>query len=286
MCASAYLGYMEFWGSVIEFFDAKMTTPTNYGWFHLLSIALVIAATVFLCTKFKDSSDRSVRKLLFYVWVVMVLLEVYKQLNYALSYENGVISWDYAWYAFPYQFCSTPLFALPVIVFMKDGHVRDAFIAFMSFFSLFAGVAVFFYPNDVFISTVGVNIQTMFHHGMQIVLGIFLTVHNRRKLSLEYFARSVAVFGMFVAIAIIMNFAVYHALVGAGMDDTFNMFYISPYFDCTLPVLSDVYSDVSYPVFIVIYILGFAFVAFLMYLIQSGIAQLAKKGIGLHAHQH
>ena len=275
---------MNFFEKILEGLDGKMETPTMYGWFHLLSLAVVIGLIVLVVFKCKNISEKTFRIIILSTAIGLIIFEIYKQLNF--SYNPSTDTWDYQWYAFPYQFCSTPIFVLPFVAFLKDSKFRDAFVAYMAFFSLFGGIAVFFYPNDVFISTVGVNIQTMFHHGMQIVLGIFLTVHNRRKLSLEYFARSVAVFGMFVAIAIIMNFAVYHALVGAGMDDTFNMFYISPYFDCTLPVLSGVYSDVIYPVFIVIYILGFAFVAFLMYLIQSGIAQLAKKGIGLHAHQH
>ena len=275
---------MEFFASVVEFFDAKMTVPTNYGWFHLLSVALVIAATVYLCKNFKDASDKTVRKLLLGVWIAMVVLEIYKQLNFALLYDGGVVTWDYAWYAFPFQFCSSPLYVLPVIVFMKDSRLSDAFIGFMAFFSLFAGVAVFFYPNDVFIDTIGINVQTMIHHGAQIVIGIFLAVHSRRRLSVEYFARSIAIFAMFVSIAVILNFAVYHAFVASGIDETFNMFYISPYFDCTLPVLSSVYSAVSFPIFIIIYILGFTAVAFVMYLIQTGIMALAKKGIHLHAH--
>ena len=274
---------MSFIEGLKAFFSAEMTTPTNFGWFHLLCIALAIITTVFLCVKFKDSSDRAERKLLFSIWIVMVVLEIYKQINFGLTYSDGAFTWDYAWYSFPYQFCSTPLYPLPVIVFMKDCRLRDAFIGFMSFFSLFAGIAVFIYPNDVFISTVGINIQTMFHHGMQIILGIFLAVRHSRKLSFEYFLRSVAIFGMFLAIAVILNFAVYHSLVGAGMDDTFNMFFISPYFDCTLPVLSSVYASVSYPVFFVIYLVGFSAVAFFIYLIQHGIILLTQKGVHVNA---
>jgi hypothetical protein len=49
------------------------------------------------------------------------------------------------------------------------------------------------------------------------------------------------------------------------------MFYISPYFPCTLPVFSSIYSAVPYPVFLLLYIAAF--------LIGGGIVYGAAKGI-------
>ena len=275
---------MDFLVKIVELFDSKMVEPTSFTWFHNLSIILVVLATVFLCKRFGNAPEEQARKILLYVWCAMVTLEIYKQLNFGISYGDGTLSWDYAWYAFPYQFCSSPLYALPVIIFMKDGRVRDAFIGFMTFFSLFAGLTVLVYPEDALIDVIGINIQTMFHHGMQIVLGIFLAYRNYKKFSLQYFLHSVAVFAGFVIIAILLNVIVYNAFVATGIDETFNMFFISPYFDCSLPVLSMVYDAIPYPVFLIVYIVGFAVVAFLMYLIIKGIELLSKKCAMLHAH--
>lgn len=269
--------FMSFWVALLEFFDADMTTPTSYGWFHLLFFALAIVMCVLLCMKYRDAEDKTVRKIIFIGWVIMAALEIYKQLNYSLDYSDTAITWDYQWYAFPYQFCSTPLYAFPLVVFLPSGKVRDAVISFLGFFSLFAGVCVFFYPNDVFISTIGINIQTMVHHGMQIVFGIFIIAHERKRLNIKFFLQGAIVFACFVLSAVVIDIIGYHALSSAGIDETFNMFFISPYFDCTLAVVNIFYGMVPYPVFLLIYIAGFSAAACVIFYLAKGILLIVEK---------
>lgn len=265
---------MNAFEKVLYFLEGEMERPTNYGWFHLLFVGIVILSTILLCLKFKDCDDKVFRRISLICWVVMVVLEIYKQVIYTFEYDGTVVTWDYQWYAFPYQFCSTPIFVLPFVAFLKDSKFRDAFVAYMAFFSLFGGIAVFFYPNDVFISTIGINIQTMIHHGSQIVLGIFFIVHSRRKINLKFHLKSVPVFASLVAIAIIMNECGFSILTSKGMDDDFNMFYISRHFDCTLPILSGIYEAVPYLVFSLIYILGFAVISLIIFSLSKLIVYL------------
>ena len=156
---------------------------------------------------------------------------------------------------------------------MKDSKVRDAFLAYMSTFSMFGGLATFIYPEQVFISTIGINIQTMVHHGLQIVLGIFFIVWARKKINRWYFIKAVPVFAVLVTIAILAN----NAFMSLGIDETFNMFYISPHFDCTLPILSMIYPKVNYLIFVALYILGFTLIAFIIFLIARGIIGLTRR---------
>ena len=251
-----------------------MPTPTNYGWFHLLSIGLVVAATVLFCVFFRDTSDKRFRIILGICWVVIVLLEIYKQVIFSVNFEDGKAVWSYQWYAFPYQLCSTPLYALPLVVFLPQGKIRDAVMSFLSSFAFFGGLAVMIFPNDVFIGYIGINIQTMIHHGLQVVLGIFLAVYNRRKLGVKYWLSSLPVYGVAIAIAMILNLTI-HQLVP---DQTFNMFYISHYYDCTLPVLSVIDSMVPWAVLFIIYLFGFIIVSLIMFGAQFGIIKLCSRG--------
>ena len=269
---------MKFFGSILNILEATMKTPTNFSWFHLMFIAIAILITVLLCIKFKNCDDKIFRRIVFIAWLLLVGLEVYKQIVFTFDYDGTTITGDYQWYAFPFQFCSTPLFALPFIAFLKDGKIRDAVIMYMATFSLFAGLAVFVYPNDVFIETIGINIQTMIHHGSQIVFGIFFASYFRKKLNLKRFLSSIAVFAVFCSIAIILNIILHHAFIANGIDETFNMFYISPYYPCTLPILSTVYEKVHYSIFIILYIFGFALVAYIIYSIEKLIINLSEKG--------
>jgi hypothetical protein len=269
---------MSLFEKIVYILQAEMTTPVSYGGFHFGAVLIVIALTTLLVWRFRDADERTVRRILLIAWLAMVISEIYKQTVFAMDSDGVSATWDYAWYAFPFQLCSTPLYVLPFAVFLKEGRVRDAFLAYMSTFSLFGGIAVLCYPGDVFISMIGINIQTMLHHGLQAVLGIFLAVHNRRRLCFRYYAKSIFVFTALTLTAMLLNIGVHHALLAGGHSDVFNMFYISPYFDCTLPIVSSIYAAVPYPVFLMLYIIGFALVAALVFFAAKGIITLTQRG--------
>lgn len=268
---------MNIFEKILYILDSEMTSPTNYSWFHILFLLIVIGCTIFLCIHFKDCTEKTFNKIMLISWIVIVVLEIYKQIIFTFEYSDGVVEWDYAWYSFPYQFCSSPIYVLPFIIFLKEGKLKDAFISFMSTFVLFAGIAVMLYPNDVFCATIGINIQTMIHHGLQVVLGIFCIVYNRDKYDLQYGLKALYVFIPIIVIAMILNISVYHIFQANNIDDTFNMFYISPYFDCTLPVLSLIYPKVPYIVFLFIYVIGFSIINFIFHYASKFIINLTRK---------
>lgn len=269
---------MNLFEKIVYALQIGMETPTLYGAWHIVFLLLTIAASVLLVWRYRDASDRTLRKLLLVIWVVMVALEVYKQLVFSMDVsDDGVASWAYQWYAFPFQFCSTPLFALPFLIWMKEGRVRDAIMAFLSTFSLFAGLAVMLYPADVFIGMIGINIQTMVHHGVQVALGVLLAARYHHRLDRRFYLGSLAVFSVFAAVAMALNLGVHALLVAGGSDATFNMFFISPYHDCTLPVLSAIDPLVPYPVFLLIYLVGFAVVSAIMLGLEKGIVTLTRR---------
>lgn len=263
---------MNTFEKIIHALQGTMETPTNYGWFHLVSIAAIAVLTVAVCLLLKNAKQKTFRVFVFVCWLVILLLEVYKQLAFSFELVNGSPVWDYQWYAFPFQLCSVQLFLLPFVFCLKDGKVRTSVMAFLSLFSFFGGLVVFIYPNDVFISTIGINIQTMVHHGLQIVLGIFFIVYNRKKLSFKYYLSGLIVFAACLAVAMALNF-----IIPNFTDETFNMFYISPKFDCTLPVLDKIYPNVHYAVFLSLYILGFAFIGLVLFFVFYVFANLLNK---------
>lgn len=256
---------MNFFEKFIMALKGTMSTPTNFGWFHLMFIAFVIIAVALLCVFARNVKNKTFRLIILISWIVILCLEIYKQLVF--SYDAGS-GWDYQWYAFPFQLCSTPLYLLPFVVFLKDigwqGLVRDSIMAFLGTFVFFAGFAVFMYPNDVFISLIGINIQTMVHHGLQIVLGIYIMVYNRKKLNIMFYVKGIFTFLVMFVVALLLNIIVHAAVPG----ETFNMFYIGPYYPCTLPLLNIIYPKIPYVVFLILYMLGFAIAAIAMFYLQ------------------
>lgn len=262
---------------ILKALEHEMNTPTNYGWFHIMFIGLIAITTVLLCIFFKNASDKTIRKICLISWIIIVVLEIVKEVEYSSYFENELLLWDYPWYIFPFQLCSTPLYILPFIIFIKNEKIQQYFIAYMMTFSLFGGLAVYAYPNDVFTSTTVINFQTMIHHGIQVILGIFLVVVYRKKYDYKFYLKGLPVFVALSIIAMILNISMYHIFQAKGLDDTFNMFFVSPYFECTLPVLSAIYPKVPYIVFLLIYNIGFGIVSAIIFGLQKLILKLSTK---------
>ena len=268
---------MNFWAKLIEILQTEATCPTSYGWFHLVWVAIIIASTVSLCYFYRNADDKQYRKIMLIMWVAMVAFETFKQLMYIFSVSDGVVEADYSWYVFPFQLCGTPLFVLPFIIWGKDSSFRDAIMAFICIFSFFGGLVTYIYPEEVFIAEVGISLQSMFHHGSQIVIGIFTITHLRKRYDLSLYKKGAIAFTALCGVALILDVVGYKLLRAAGMDDTFNMFFISPYFECSLPVLDKIDQALPYVPFLALYIFGFLLIGFVMFWIQKGCIKLATR---------
>lgn len=260
---------MDFFANVLKFLDASMTTPVPYGAFHLVSFFICVAVAVFL-PLWHRKHPTNARGIVLFVTVGVILFEVYKHINYGFSYEDG-IKWDYPWYIFPFQFCSTPMYAGLLMGLTRRGRVHDAAAAYLATYALFAGAAVMFYPTTVFIPTIGINVQTMFCHGSMIFIGVYLLATEYVLLEHKTILRALPLFAVFVAIAAVLNEIAY--ATGLLETENFNMFFISPHQDPHLPVYSLVQQHVPYPWCLIIYIIGFTAAAYIMLLI----AMLCKK---------
>lgn len=265
---------MDFFAKVLEVFDASMVRPQMYGIFHLSFFIVSIVAGIILC-KLKPNPDVTfVRKLLLAVSIVVIVLEIYKQINYSFSYADG-ITFDYQWYAFPFQFCSTPMYIGLLASLIKKEKLHNALCSYLATFALFAGLCVMFYPVDIYISTIGINIQTSVCHGSMITLGIYLLGSGYVKREHKTILSAVPVFASLVGAAAIMNEIAY--FTGLLENETFNMFFISPHCDPSLPVYSLVQAVVPFPFCLIIYIVAFSLAAYIMLLISILIESVFKK---------
>ena len=259
---------------ILRFFDTQGAVPTLYGWYHVLSLIITAAITVWLCRIGRKHDADQVRKVVFWTAVVVAVLEVYKQINYSFGYEGG-ITFDYQWYAFPWQFCSTPMYVGLLAGIIKKGKVHDALCAYLATFAIFAGLAVMIYPGDIYVETVGINFQSTVCHCSMLTIGGYLYASGHVKLEHKTVLKAMAVFCVTATVAVILNEVAF--AVGIVPEHNFNMFYFSPHCDPSLPVYSLVQQVVQYPWSLIIYIVGFTAAAYLMLLIAMGIDKLVKK---------
>lgn len=267
---------MRFFQNLLRIFDASMKTPTLFGWFHLMWLVITIGAALLLIhIQKKTRSENMPHYVIFITAIIVTALEIYKQINFSFGYEGG-IRYDYQWYAFPFQFCSTPMYVGLLAGLIRKGKVHDSLAAYLATYAMFAGLCVMIYPGDVFIETIGINIQTMVCHGSMITVGIYLLATGHVKTHHSTILKALPVFCAAALMAIVMNEIAYYS--GLLKTETFNMFYFSPHCDPHLPVFSMVQSAMNVPVLeIVIYIAGFTAAAYIILLAAIGIKKLTRK---------
>ena len=265
---------MRFLGEIINLLNSKMETPQPYGWFHLLCLVITIVATIVICVFCKHKTRRQVIAIVFGTAILVTILEVYKQVNFTFSYDGERIISDFQWYAFPWQFCSMPMYVGLLAGIFRKGKVHESLCAFLATYSIFAGVCVMVYPVSVFIDTIGINIQTMICHGSMITIGIYLLYTGYVKMEHKTILKALPVFACAVTIAMIMNEIAYRS--GLLETDEFNMFFISPYCTPSLPVYSIVQEWVPFPWCLIIYVTAFSLAAYLILLIAMGSRKVVK----------
>lgn len=246
---------------ILDLLNSNMMRPEAYqtfskSWFHYLSLIITILLIIKLTKTFKAADQTKLKRMLLIFGILMIILEIYKQVIF--TYQVNA----YQWYAFPFQFCSTPMYIFIIYGFNKNKKVDPYLLSFLATFSTFAGVAVMLYPANVFIDTIGINIQTMVHHGLMAAVGFSLLL-TKTSMSIKYFLKGSVVFAMLMGIAMVMNW-IFNM---QGMDTTFNMFFINERFVSELPVLVSIQPLVPHLVFLLIYLLGFTIVATLIFVI-------------------
>ena len=250
--------------SPVDILWAEMEKPGMYGIFHIISLLLVIGVCVFAVIMREKITKATVTRTLLAVWIIAVVFEIIKQINFSYSPDTG--EWSYQWYAFPFQFCSSMMYVLPFAVFIRNERVRDFAYSFLMSYNIFAGLAVMLYPATVFVEDICINVQTMVHHGSMLIIGVLLYAVKAVKIDYKLILKATAVFAMLVAAALILN--------GIFADkDGFNMFYVDTE-GCELPILGMLFGKVPQPVFVLIYIVGFAACATLIMLLMTLIFKL------------
>lgn len=262
--------FLEIFREILKILDIQMDVPRLYGWYHILCLILTAGLTVFAIRRGRHQDEKTIRRVVFWTAVVVALLEVYKQINF--SFGDGSAAAEYQWYAFPWQFCSTPMYIGLLTGLFRQGKIHRALCSYLATYCIFAGAAVMLYPVTVFIGTVGINIQTMVCHGSMVVIGGYLLGSGYVRMEPRTLLRAVPVFAICVTLAGILN-----QLAHMGGIENFNMFFISPYVECELPVYSLVHDVLPFPLNWIVYVLGFTVAAGAMLMIAGGIARLCRR---------
>ena len=265
---------------IIKLVHTETVEPRAFGILHLSFIFAVLCVTVFFCVKLCDVSDATFRRVIGGAFFVMLTLEILKQVLSSMSVSDGEIVYSYVWSAFPFQLCSTPIYILPILAFAPDGKLRDCVASYTMTFALAGGLVTYIFPKTILTGRMIINVQTLIHHGLQIITGVYTAAYYRRKIDRRFFLGGVSVFAVVFAIANFLNTVGYKLFVSFGImadGEAFNMFYISPRADQTVPILSDFFNWFHPIVFIAGYFVVLTLSAALLTYIARTVYTLAQK---------
>jgi len=249
----------------IHFLQGTMEEPEIISWFHFIALIPIIALAILIPLFFRNTKEKTYKRILFIFWVVLIILEIFKQLIKSFHYGNPSY-WEYSVRDFPFSVCSMVYYFIPIILFVnKEKHPKivDAATGYLCFICLAAGIVVCIYPKMATSTLIYINIQTFIHHGSQVILGVLIYVWNRKNITIKTVYRSLIAFAITAVIAIIINVAFYPHFI--------NMFFINPTRITNLPIGNIVQEKAGYPVYLIAFLTVIALMTFLTYFVETSI---------------
>lgn len=254
----------------------------SYGWFHIMWLILMVigcfTSSYFLGRKHSKKADDV---FIFIMGAMLITIEIYKQIFYTL--DAGY----FQWYAFPFQFCSVPMYVAFIAPLIKNEKIKDSMYKFLASFGLLAGIAVMLYPDTCFATKyITILIHTMLWHSSMVVMGVYLIVsRNYGKNLLKEIVPGAIIFSIIVVIALIANIIAYNVYFGDPIknihDEKFFLLYISPYYETPFPILCDIKEKVPFVIFFICYLLAFflgvSLLWSIVYLIRKLIFKITNK---------
>lgn len=245
---------------IVAFFGKTAEMPSAYGVFHTLSLCIILTFSLVAVCFRKRFTEKFIAYTTLTAGIIMLIFEIYKQI--VMSYSPSADAWSYPWYIFPFQFCSTPIY-LTFITFalyrLNKKTAFKAFAAFLGTYSLIGAVVVLFIGTEtVFNPIIGVNVQTVLHHGIMFILAVMILASGVVSYDLKTAFNSYKIFCVLVVMALILN-----RIYGDGTK--FDMFYLAPESPFVYPMFNRLFGGkLPHFVYVIGYIVLFTLGSFLI----------------------
>lgn len=256
----------------IYFLQEEITRPKIYGWFHLLWLLISIVFIIYF-VKYKNYTEKKLKTILLIYGVGAFILEILKQISWSMNYDPVLnnVTWSYTWYSAPFQLCTTPIYVSLICLFLKKSKLRDSLLSYMAFTTILGSIMTMVYPESCFVKELFIDIHTMYLHAGSLLVSLYIIISNEIDLNKKNLINGYKVFLIIVIIAEILNIVIYKSGILNGQ--TFNMFYISPYFISSLPVFDIIQKNTPFIIFFIIYLFAIFIGSYIVY----KIAKLSKK---------
>lgn len=240
------------------------STPQLFGTVHLLSLLLIILfnAIFFICLK--NKKEERLIDILHCLGLLMILMEIFKQwFCFAYVFDRKLNLWF-----FPWQLCSMAMYCSFVIRYIKKEKIQNAFLVFLTSFSLFSDIVALILPYDMLRDQIMLTAHSFIYHGLIITEALIalLILRQRKKAA---FLPSIYLFLFMAFIAEIIN--VVSHLIFNDIHVEPDMFYITLSYPSTQPVFHEIALAFGIPVEIIVYLSSIILCSFAVWKIEDRI---------------
>ncbi|MFA5687244.1 MAG: hypothetical protein WCZ47_03590 [Bacilli bacterium] len=269
-----------------EYLPSQLPQDLIFSTFHFLMIGVSLLLTIIYLKKARQEQTKTktyfwgklnqVDYEVFKFGVLLISIELYKQLVY-LNLRNGLD--NYAWFGFPLQFCSLPLYLFLITPFIKNKKIQDSLYYYLALYSLAAGLSVTLTGMGVFTLDVSISLHTMIWHGSMIVVGLYIGASKKFGQNYrQYISATIVLLATIVFIQIVNTTFHYLSFKNPNLE-AFDGFYISPWgVSSNIPYLSslrNILHEANVPIFVtgflisLLYFLVAALMGFLIFLLYQ-----------------
>lgn len=231
--------------------------PIIFGKEHLIFLILGLFTSIFLYFLLRKKEENYLIKLLFIFGIIMILMEIWKQFfTYKYVFNNKYNMWF-----FPWQLCSMPMYCSFIQFFLKKDK-QNIFLIFISTYGLFASIIALLLPYDMLRSQILLFSHGFTYHIMMIYEAI-ISILILRKRNNYNFKSSFILFIIMAYIAELINIIGHLIFNDIHLEP--NMFYISPFYPTTQPVLKTIAIKWGILVEVIIYLSVISLISYLLY---------------------
>ena len=247
--------------------------PALFGPVHITALVLILLANIAAGIFLRRLDEEKLLRLLHRCGIVMLVAEVWKQwFCYVCLFNKEPNLWF-----FPWQLCSMAMYVSFLVQYVR-GKTQTAFLVFLSTYSLLGGIVALILPYDMLRPQVPLMVHSFAYQGAMLTEALIavLILKKRRKKEKPAFLPATVLFLGMAAVAEAINVLAHVLLHDPDLEP--NMFYITPFYPSTQPVLSDIAHKCGTPVEIAVYLGLIILTSFILYSLFRALAPWTENG--------
>lgn len=188
-----------------------------YDLFHIAFFVFALIAIHHITVRLMKCTIRTSNIVLFGTGLFLLITEIYKQLFYYYIVSPG----EYSWWIFPFQICSTPMYLMLILPFIKSEKVETIILDYIFAFGTFGGLATFLFPSGMIHDHIMLTLHSFVWHMLLMFAGIHI-MKSRLK-TMPAFDQTRRLYLVFAVVALTIN-----VIVGNGLGEYINVFFLGP----------------------------------------------------------